>query len=93
MIKESFRKYLEDAIGCENALVAFSAFDEPASVAVRYNPFKKTARMAGESVLWSRHGILLNERPVYPGSMLPCGCILCPGFVINVCRRYLPQAP
>lgn len=48
MIKESFRKYLEDAIGCENALVAFSAFDEPASVAVRYNPFKKTARMAGE---------------------------------------------
>jgi 16S rRNA C967 or C1407 C5-methylase (RsmB/RsmF family)/NOL1/NOP2/fmu family ribosome biogenesis protein len=70
MIKESFRKYLEDAIGCENALVAFSAFDEPASVAVRYNPFKKTARMAGESVLWSRHGILLNERPVF--TLDPC---------------------
>ena len=65
MIKESFRKYLEDAIGHENALVAFSAFEEPASVAVRYNPFKNTSRMVGEPVLWSKHGILLDERPVF----------------------------
>ena len=70
MIKESFRKYLEDAIGCENALVAFSAFDEPASVAVRYNPFKKATRMTGENVLWSRHGVLLGERPVF--TLDPC---------------------
>ena len=65
MIKESFRKYLEDAIGHENALIAFSAFDEPASVAVRYNPFKNTPKMEGEPVLWSKHGILLGERPVF----------------------------
>ena len=65
MIKESFRKYLEDAIGHENALIAFSAFDEPASVAVRYNPFKKVAGMDGGPVLWSKHGILLSERPVF----------------------------
>ena len=70
MIKESFRKYLEDAIGCENALVAFSAFDEPASVAVRYNPFKNAAHMVGDKVLWSKHGVLLNERPVF--TLDPC---------------------
>jgi hypothetical protein len=65
MIKESFRKFLEDAIGRENALVAFSAFEEPASVAVRYNPFKQADRMEGETVMWSRHGVLLDERPVF----------------------------
>ena len=31
MVTESFRKYLEEAIGSGNALVAFSAFDSPAS--------------------------------------------------------------
>ena len=41
MIKESFGKYLEEAIGSDNALVAFSAFEEPAKVSVRRNPFKK----------------------------------------------------
>ena len=70
MIKESFKKYLEDAIGCDNALVAFSAFDEPASVAVRYNPFKSKARMTGEPVLWSKYGLLLEERPVF--TLDPC---------------------
>ena len=65
MIKESFRKFLEDAIGRENALVAFSAFEEPASVAVRYNPFKDSVRMEGDVVMWSRHGVLLDERPVF----------------------------
>ena len=41
MIQEAFKAYLEEAIGRENALVAFSAFEQPASVAVRMNPFKK----------------------------------------------------
>ena len=36
-----FMEYLEEAIGKENALVAFSAFDMPASVSVRMNPFKE----------------------------------------------------
>ena len=35
MINGSFRKYLEEAIGSDNALVAFSAFESPASAAVR----------------------------------------------------------
>ena len=65
MIKESFRKYLEDAIGHENALVALSAFEEPASVSVRYNPFKKTEKLEGSPVQWSPHGLLLDERPVF----------------------------
>ena len=36
-----FMEYLEEAIGKENALVAFSAFDMPASVSVRMNPLKE----------------------------------------------------
>lgn len=65
MIKEAFKRYLEDAIGRENALVAFSAFEEPASASVRYNPFKETVRMNGMSVPWSQEGVILEERPVF----------------------------
>jgi 16S rRNA C967 or C1407 C5-methylase (RsmB/RsmF family)/NOL1/NOP2/fmu family ribosome biogenesis protein len=63
MIKESFRKYLEEAIGSENALVAFSAFEKPSSVSVRLNPFKKGCNFEGRNVPWCPHGILLQERP------------------------------
>ena len=70
MIKESFKKYLEDAIGRENALVAFSAFEEPASVSVRYNPFKNAVRLEGEPVQWSPEGLLLAQRPVF--TLDPC---------------------
>ena len=65
MIKDSFRKYLEEAIGSKNALVAFSAFDEPASVAVRANPFKKGVVPQGCEVAWCRHGRILPERPSF----------------------------
>ena len=65
MIKESFRKYLEEAIGSENALVAFSAFEKPSSVSVRLNPFKKGCDLEGRNVPWSPYGILLEERPSF----------------------------
>lgn len=65
MINESFRIYLEEAIGHENALVAFSAFQQPASVSVRYNPFKASAKMEGREVPWCRHGLMLDHRPVF----------------------------
>lgn len=65
MIKESFRKYLEEAIGRDNALVAFSAFEEPASVSVRYNPFKRICVSDGEPVPWCSDGVILPERPVF----------------------------
>ena len=68
-IKETFRKYLEEAIGSGNALVAFSAFDSPASVSVRLNPFKATGEVSfrkdGRIVPWSGHGVILEERPVF----------------------------
>lgn len=64
-VKETFGKYLEEAIGKDNALVAFSAFDRPASASVRMNPFKCAAHPAGRPVAWSRHGIMLDERPVF----------------------------
>ncbi len=65
MISGSFRRYLEEAIGEEKALVAFSAFESPASVAVRRNPFKGGACPEGRSVPWCGHGRLLPERPVF----------------------------
>ena len=65
MIKESFRKYLEEAIGSGNALVAFSAFDDPASVSVRLNPFKCGKAPEGRGVAWSEHGRILPERPLF----------------------------
>ena len=65
IIGDTFRKYMEEAIGHENALVAFSAFEEPASTAVRYNPFKKHNEMEGRRVHWSEHGLILPERPVF----------------------------
>lgn len=65
MIKESFRKYLEEAIGSDNALVAFSAFDNSASVAVRRNPFKEGICPEGRRVPWCVHGRILPERPQF----------------------------
>ena len=64
-VKDTFIKYMEEAIGRENALVAFSAFDEPASTAVRYNPFKKCRRMEGREVAWCADGCILPQRPVF----------------------------
>ena len=65
MIRETFRTYLEEAIGRERALVAFSAFEQSASVAVRQNPFKKCHAFEGEKVAWSKWGKLLEERPSF----------------------------
>ena len=65
MIQEAFKAYLEEAIGRENALVAFSAFEQPASVAVRMNPFKKCGAFEAEPVPWSRWGRILRERPMF----------------------------
>jgi len=65
MINESFRKYLEEAIGSDNALVAFSAFESPASTAVRSNPFKKGICPDGRPVAWNPYGRILPERPLF----------------------------
>ena len=64
-MKPSFRKYLEEAIGESKALVAFSAFGQPASVSVRMNPFKKAEAFEGRPVVWSRHGVMLEQRPQF----------------------------
>ena len=61
----TFRKYLEEAIGQQNALVAFSAFDAPASVSIRLNPFKKGCLLQGRPVPWASHGLMLDHRPSF----------------------------
>ena len=65
MVNETFRRYLEEAIGSEKALVAFSAFESPASTAVRQNPFKKGFVPDGRAVPWCKYGRILPERPVF----------------------------
>ena len=65
MVNDAFRKYLEEAIGSDKALVAFSAFDSPASVAVRKNPFKDGRCPEGREVPWCDHGTILPERPMF----------------------------
>ena len=64
-LNDRFREYLEEAIGHENALVAFSAFEQPASVSVRVNPFKPGAEKEGVPVAWNRHGRMMDHRPVF----------------------------
>ena len=60
-IKDTFVKYIEEAIGHENALVAFSAFEQSASTAVRYNPFKPAVKMEGREVPWAEAHIGINH--------------------------------
>lgn len=70
MIKDSFRKYLEEAIGSKKALVAFSAFDTPSPVSVRVNPYKPYPTFEGRQIAWCRYGTLLPQRPVF--TLDPC---------------------
>ncbi len=73
-MNKAFEKYLEEAIGRDNALVAFSAFSDPASVSVRRNPFKLTSSpefsvggsaLPSRPVRWSPYGVMLDERPQF----------------------------
>lgn len=65
MINDKFRTYLEEAIGYENTLVAFSAFEQDASVSVRYNPFKVKEIVETTPVRWNAYGRILSQRPVF----------------------------
>lgn len=62
---KTFGKYLEEAIGQENARIAFSAFGMPPSVSIRMNPLKRHAGEGpvGETVPWNRFGVMLDTRP------------------------------
>ena len=73
-MNKAFEKYLEEAIGRENALVAFSAFGSPASVSVRRNPFKLASppefsvdgcTLQGRQVSWCPYGMMLDRRPQF----------------------------
>lgn len=64
-MNESFKRYLEEAIGCENALVAFSALGQAASVSIRLNPFKNLSGMSGSPIAWNRYGQILAQRPQF----------------------------
>lgn len=67
MDNPDFRKYLEEALGHEIACKAFSAFGLPASVSVRYNPFKLAGspHYDGHPVVWNRYGTVLCDRPSF----------------------------
>lgn len=65
MDKGGFGKYLEEAIGEENARIAFSAFGQAPSVSIRRNPSKgqDCHLPSGQSVPWNNLGIMLESRP------------------------------
>lgn len=67
-----FRNLLEEVIGPEKAAVAFSALCSPASVSVRYNPFKTAEEdRAGDAhVPWSPYGMFLDGRPLFTADPL-----------------------
>lgn len=64
-LNPAFIRYMEEAVGAENARIAFSAFDSPASVSVRLNPFKAGAGISGRVPEWNRHGRILDARPSF----------------------------
>ena len=66
-VKEIFKTYLEEAIGQDNAAIAFSAFDKPSSVSLRKNPFKRPLYFPyqGKEVHWSENGLILESRPQF----------------------------
>jgi len=71
MIDNGFKEYLEEVAGRTDAAAAFSAFDEPASVSVRLNPFKTMTgkpvwadSVEGE-VPWSSYGRMLGRRHTF----------------------------
>lgn len=67
-----FAEYLEEAIGRENAGIAFSALGHAPSVSVRLNPMKPGAEFDGRStaIPWCRHGLMLDGRPKF--TLDPC---------------------
>ena len=70
MLDGKFKTYIEEAIGGDNALVAFSAFDTPASTSVRINPLKPCSgtgliRQKSAPVPWSEDGLIMDSRPVF----------------------------
>ncbi len=97
-MNDTFRQYLEEAIGHDNALVAFSAFDSPASVSVRINPFKEGCRMQGHPVLWNPYGVMLDSRPSFTlDPLFHAGAYYVQDsssmFVGHMFRRILEQTP
>jgi 16S rRNA C967 or C1407 C5-methylase (RsmB/RsmF family)/NOL1/NOP2/fmu family ribosome biogenesis protein len=64
---KDLRRYLEEALGRENAEVAFSSFSHEPSVSVRLNPFKKGASFecGTKPVDWNPFGLMLSSRPSF----------------------------
>ncbi len=100
---DRFYSYLTEAIGAENAAVALSALEEPASVSVRLNPFKcppdlkKTVFPDSAPVPWSEYGLMLPERPAFTlDPLFHAGCYYVQDsssmFVGHVLRRILEKS-
>ncbi|MGM9749067.1 MAG: hypothetical protein ACI3ZN_09715, partial [Candidatus Cryptobacteroides sp.] len=73
-MNDSFKEYLAEAIGVDNADVASAAFNTEASVSVRLNPCKTGASFDGVQVPWNPFGIILDSRPSFTlDPYLHCG--------------------
>ena len=91
---EDFRKMLAEAAGSDRVDRILAALEQPASVSIRSNPFKKQASaFDGEPVPWNRHGMILGDRPVFTlDPFLHAGCYyvqdsssMFTGYVLRFC--------
>ncbi|MEG2369651.1 MAG: SAM-dependent methyltransferase [Alistipes sp.] len=64
-LPEQFVDRIAYDLGATEGSALCAALDSAAPTSVRYNPYKITAKPAGEAVPWSRYGLYLDERPQF----------------------------
>ena len=65
MFPADFVRTMEQSLGVEECARLLAALDEPATVSIRFNPYKVAERPEGNPVPWNRYGFYLDERPVF----------------------------
>lgn len=65
MFPQEFIQQTEQSLGQNDTRQLLSALDSPATVSIRYNPFKIESKPEGEAVPWNHYGYYLESRPVF----------------------------
>ncbi|MBQ8863404.1 MAG: rRNA cytosine-C5-methylase [Rikenellaceae bacterium] len=65
MFPADFVRSMEQSLGVEECAQLLEALDTPATVSIRFNPYKVAQKPEGCAVPWNRYGFYLDERPVF----------------------------
>ena len=60
MFPADFVRTMEQSLGVEECARLLAALDEPATVSIRFNPYKVAERPEGNPVPWNRYGFYLD---------------------------------